>query len=173
MTLIELLIVAAVIALIACLAMPSLARQHQRHALLSAAGELESDLQLARTLALTRGQTIRFSLKSLDTAGVCYVIYTGTANACTCDAQGRSECSTAARAYRSTFVAAETGLGLSVNGNSQSLAFSAAKGTVTPTATFTLTNRYGVQLQQIVNVAGRVRSCSSDPTLATSRCART
>jgi len=50
--------------------------------------------------------------------------------------------------------------------NSRSVVFDATKGTSTPTATMQLTARNGMTLRQVMNILGRVRSCSPAPSLS-------
>ena len=51
--------------------------------------------------------------------------------------------------------------GISLAPLQRSILFDAGKGTVTPTATFAITDRDGRSIRQIVNIMGRVRSCTT------------
>ena len=50
-----------------------------------------------------------------------------------------------------------------------SLTFDPVKGTVTPTATIALENRNRQGLNLVINVMGRVRSCTPTPPLTATR----
>jgi type IV fimbrial biogenesis protein FimT len=50
--------------------------------------------------------------------------------------------------------------------NSRSVLFDPTRGTSTPTATVQLTARNGTAIHQVMNVMGRVRSCSPTPAIA-------
>ena len=85
-TLIELLVVIAVLAVLGTLALPSMARQLERHRLQAAAQELAADLAEARFEAARRG--VPLQLEASPGAGWCWAVTTtagcacGTAQAC-------------------------------------------------------------------------------------------
>jgi type IV fimbrial biogenesis protein FimT len=66
-------------------------------------------------------------------------------------------CSGGAQALRSVRYAGEP---VRLASNSRSLAFEPTQGTVTPTATVRVAAAGGEAVHQIINVMGRVRSCS-------------
>jgi type IV fimbrial biogenesis protein FimT len=49
---------------------------------------------------------------------------------------------------------------VTLRANVRSILFDGAKGTTTPTGTLRLIGRDGAAIHQIVNIMGRVRSCS-------------
>jgi type IV fimbrial biogenesis protein FimT len=55
---------------------------------------------------------------------------------------------------------------VAIQSNSRSVLFDPQRGTTTPTVTVKLTSRNGQAIHQIVNVVGRVRSCSPAPGLS-------
>jgi type IV fimbrial biogenesis protein FimT len=59
----------------------------------------------------------------------------------------------------------EGALPVAIMSNSDSVAFSAEFGTATPTATVRVLNTAGEEIQVVVNLMGRVRSCSPTATL--------
>lgn len=159
-TLVETAVVLSVAAILVGLAIPSFEQARQRRHLEGAAQLFETDVQHARSLAVARQQTVRLSFDAADGAG-CYVVHTGAANACTCAADGTAVCSAGAEALR---VAPGSGSHApTLRANVRSIAFDAVRGTVTPTATVRLVAPGGEAIHQIVNVMGRVRSCSPAP----------
>lgn len=162
-TLVETAVVLAVAAILVGLAIPSFEQARQRRHLEGGAQLFETDVQHARSLAVARQQTVRLSFDTTDGAG-CYVVHTGAANACTCAADGAAACSAGAEALHA--VRLDGGVhGPTLRANVRSIAFDAVRGTVTPTATVRFVAPGGEAIHQIVNVMGRVRSCSPAPAL--------
>lgn len=118
---------------------------------------LETEVQLAKSLAAAQGQTVRLAIEP-TAGGTCMLIHTGPRRACECDAQGNAICTGAASVLHVRLHDATTGV--RVTSVRQSLAFSADRGTVTPTATIKLEDVKGRALHQVVNVMGRTRTCS-------------
>ena len=79
LTLLELMIVLAVMAVIVSLAAPSFAEMIQMQRLRGINAQLVTDLQYARSEAVSRGRIARVNFGQ-DTAQTCYVIYTATGN---------------------------------------------------------------------------------------------
>lgn len=75
-TLIELMVVVAVVAVLVVLAAPSLREMILMQRLRGINAQLVTDLQYARTEAVSRGKYVRFNFGS-DATQTCYVIYTG------------------------------------------------------------------------------------------------
>lgn len=158
LTMIECLSVLSITATTLGLAAPSLDAWRQRQALLSAAAELETDMQLARSTAVARAQTVRVATMPTGT-GSCYVIHTGDAGQCRCSSQGQSSCSSAGATVLRV-VDLPAGGPVRLSSTAISIGFDPALGTVTPTATFKLTDAKGRNLHQVVSIMGRVRSCT-------------
>jgi type IV fimbrial biogenesis protein FimT len=55
---------------------------------------------------------------------------------------------------------------VSLRSNSRSVLFDPTKGTSSPTATVQLQARNGSAIHQVMNIMGRVRSCSPAPELS-------
>lgn len=161
-TLVEAAVVLAVAAILVGLAIPSFEQARQRRHLEGAAQLFETDVQHARSLAVARQQSVRLSFDATVGAG-CYVVHTGAANACTCTADGAAACSAGAEALRA--VRLDGTSAPTLRANVRSVAFDAVRGTVTPTVTVRLVAPGGEAIHQIVNVMGRVRSCSPAPAL--------
>jgi type IV fimbrial biogenesis protein FimT len=162
-TLVETAVVASVLAVAAGLAVPSFDGAIQRRHLEGAAAQLETDIHHARMLAVARNVPLRISFET-GAAGSCYVIHTGAANQCSCGAAGVAACQGSAQAERSVLFAADGPVRL--KSNSRSVVFEPTKGTSTPTATMQLSSRNGIAIHQVMNVMGRVRSCSPAPALS-------
>jgi type IV fimbrial biogenesis protein FimT len=162
-TLVECMVTCSVLGVLASLAAPSFEGAVQRRHLEGAAAQLETDIHHARMLAVARNAGLRISFES-GAGGSCYVIHTGAANQCGCAANGSAICQGDAQAERS--VRFEAGGPVSLRSNSRSVLFDPVKGTSTPTATVQLTARNGAAIHQVMNIMGRVRSCSPAPALS-------
>lgn len=161
LSLIECAIVSAVSALALGAALPSFEEARARRQLEGTAAQLETDLQLARSEAVARNDGVRVGFAAGE-AGSCYVLHTGAAGACSCDADGAAQCGPGAEPLRSVWLGPDSPV--QVRSNSRSMLFDPVKGTVTPTATLKLQSPAGT-VHLVVNVMGRVRSCSPDGAL--------
>ncbi len=141
-------------------ALPGLGELQERQRLYAMSALVETDLQHARSLAVARNEVLRLSFAD-DGAGGCYVLHTGTAQQCSCgDVPGAAACSGGAEALRVASLAGTGGMRLQTN--TSTIAFSPTTGTVTPTGTLRLQTSRGETVRLVVNVMGRVRSCSPD-----------
>ena len=154
-TLVELVIVVAVIGIIATAAMPAFATFVDTRRLEGVASQVASDLQFARSEAVLRNEGVRVSFH--QGAG-CYVVHTGAAGQCLCSAAGTSQCEGDARALKTS--ALDDSLGLRLHSNVASIRFDPLHGTASPTATVRLSSAHGRAIHHVVNLMGRVRSCS-------------
>lgn len=161
-TLTESLVTLAITAILLGSAAPGFQELRLRRHLEGVAAQLETDLQLARAEAVARREGVRVGFTTGADGGSCYVLHTGAAGACTCDGSGAVTCEPGAEALRRVPLAA--GHPVRLQSNSGSILFDHVKGTVTPTATIRLDSAAG-QVRQIVNVMGRVRSCTPDGAL--------
>lgn len=158
-SLVEMLCCVAVSATTLSSALPTLVDHAQRHRLQSAADQLRTDLQLARTAAMQRSEPVRLTWQALPGLGACYVIHTGGANQCGCGADLRPSCAPGVQTLRSAALPLADRIGLSAA--TRTLLFDARRGTVTPTATLKLSDDRGRALHLVVNIMGRVRTCSA------------
>jgi type IV fimbrial biogenesis protein FimT len=156
-TWIETGIVLAVVGIVTAQAVPSMSRVIDARRLEGAAVQLVTDIQYARTEAVARNQPVRLSLHS-TTLGSCYVLHTGLSAQCPCTDAAPAVCSGDAREIRTVFLPTEQGV--AVAGNAASVLFDPLHGTSTPSATFRVLGRHDRALHQIVNVMGRVRTCT-------------
>lgn len=161
-TLVESLIVLAVTAVALGAAVPGFESARERRHLEGAAAQLETDLHFARSLASAHHEALRVSFSSTaDGSG--YVIHHGSARHCRAEPDGRAVCDGAARVHRVVHYAAGDAVRLQSNVNS--MLFDPLKGTSTPTGTLRMVGRSGAAIHQVVNLMGRVRSCSPAPAL--------
>ncbi len=162
-TLIESAITTSVLATLMSIAAPNFQQMRELRHLEGAAALLETDIQQVRSLAVANNRTVRISFET-GAAASCYVVHTGGSGACSCIAGGDAVCGAGAEALRTVHYGA--GVPLRLQSNSRSIAFDPDKGTVTPTATLRVIAQSGATIHQVVNVMGRVRSCSPAPGLA-------
>lgn len=161
-TLIEGLIVLTTAATVLGAAAPSMEAARERRQLEGAAAQLETDIQYARSLAVAQDRNLRLSFATTADGTSCYVVHTGAAGTCRC---GSTEpvCETGVQAYRQVLFTASDAV--SVQANVSGMVFDATKATVTPTGTARLMGRSGLALHKVVNLMGRVRTCSPDGAL--------
>lgn len=127
-------------------------------ALQATAALLETDIQLAKSEAAAGSMPVRLSIQSLTGGGSCYTVHTGAAQACRCQGGGQAQCDAGARLLR---LAEQPGADtISLSPVQRSILFDGGKGTVTPTATIKVTDRDGRAIHQIINIMGRVRTCT-------------
>ena len=127
------------------------------------ATEVENSVQLARSHAISQGQTVYLSIQQ-QAGAACVLTHTGARDACTCQANGAATCQGDAELLHQSRL--DTSTGVRVQTNAPAMAFSALRGMVTPTATIRLIDTQGRALHQIVNVMGRTRTCSPKPAMA-------
>jgi len=156
-TLIEAAVVVAIIGIVATAAVPSLGAMLQARRLDGAATQLAADLQFARSEAVLRHQAMRWTLHT-GPAGTCYVLHTGPADACPCDIDTPARCEGDAQAFKTVMLPAAERIAL--QSNAASLLFDPLHGTSSPGATLRVIGADARVVHQVVNVMGRVRSCS-------------
>lgn len=163
-TLFEILLTAAMAGVLASLAVPSLAGLRARTLVAGAAAAFESDLQQARAFAWASGQVVHLAFRTASGGGGCYVLHTGEPGDCRCDAAQPAAapvCDAGAQALR--VAPWPAGSGVVLASNVASATFDPLRGTVTPAFTLRLTGPQSAALHQVVNVMGRVRTCTPDP----------
>jgi len=156
-TLIEACIAMAIAAIVASSAAPGMRNLIDARRLDGAATQLATDIQFTRTEAVARNQPLRLSFHP-TVAGSCYVIHTGNASQCTCVAAGPAQCSGGAQQIRTINIAAADRLALQANVGS--VLFDPLHGTSTPTGTLRLIGANNRAIHHVINIMGRVRSCS-------------
>jgi len=156
-TLIEACMVIAIASIVVAITVPSLQGLIETRRLAGAASQLVTDLQWVRTEAVVRNQAVRVSFHATAN-GSCYVMHTGAATQCSCDAPGAAVCTGGAEQIRTVRLPSEDRVGLQANVGS--MLFDPLHGTVSPTGTLRLIGPRGREVHHVVNVMGRVRSCT-------------
>jgi len=159
-TLVEVAIVSCIAAVLATLAWPSVASLIDNRRIEGVASTLGGDLQFARTEAIARNEPVQFTVPSSGDGNTCWLVHTGPAGDCSC----ASGCAGDAVLLRKTMLPAKSPVLLQAP--AMSLHFDPQLGTCTPTGTFKLRSRSGNAVHQIVNVMGRVRTCSPEARVA-------
>lgn len=166
-SLIEAMVAAAISSIVTALALPGYVQMHERSLVRQAAAQFEADVMLARSLAAQGQQTWRLSFERTSTHS-CYVLHTGAAGECGCAADGAAVCTGSAQVQRVARWGSDRPL--TVRANVRSILFDGLRGTSTPTGTVRFEARSGASQSQIVNILGRVRSCSSSGLSGVPRC---
>jgi type IV fimbrial biogenesis protein FimT len=153
LSLIEACVVIALMGIVATIAAPSMQGLIEGRRIDGAATQLATDIQFARSEAVARNQGVRLSVH----AG-CYIVHTGAAAECACGEAGEAQCRGTARSLK-TVVRSERD-GIEVLANVTSMAFDPLLGTATPTGTVRVVGPHERAVHHVVNVMGRLRSCS-------------
>jgi type IV fimbrial biogenesis protein FimT len=165
LSLIEGLATLCILSIVAGSALPGFEAQHRMHLLKGTAELLETDLQLARSEAVARNQPVRLTLNPGGAvAGSCYIVHTGPAEACRCDAGQAPQCDAPAQVLRGVSIHPDGPV--QVRSTVRSILFDGTLATSTPTATLRVVAAGGASLHQVVNVLGRVRSCAPGGSVA-------
>jgi type IV fimbrial biogenesis protein FimT len=156
-TLVEAAIVLAVLGIVTTSAAPGMTGLLDSRRLDGTATQLATDIQYTRTEAVARNQPVRLSFHTSADAS-CWVIHTGLSAQCTCTAAGPAQCSGDAEQIKTVSLPAAQRV--SVQANVASVLFDPLHGTSTPTGTLRVLGPQGRAVHHVINVMGRVRSCS-------------
>jgi type IV fimbrial biogenesis protein FimT len=157
-TLVEAACALTVSALMLSASIPGFEAWRQSRQMSAALAELQTNVQLAHSEAVLRGSAV--NLRVMRTShGSCYIVHSGQPGDCECDDAGQSRCVVGADAIRS--VGMPLAAHLRWTSNSSQVQFDPSHGTVTPTATLRLIGEAGRELRAVINVRGRVRTCSA------------
>lgn len=156
-TLVEACIVVAVAAITLSAAAPSFRSFIETRRLNGVAAQLATDIQFIRSEAVLRNSALRLSFHA-DTWGSCYVLHTGLAKQCACSAEGAATCDGDARQIKTVVLPAHERI--AVQANVASILFDPLHGTSTPTGTLKVIAGSGRAVHHVVNIMGRVRTCS-------------
>lgn len=156
-SLIEAMIVVAVTAIVATTAAPSLAAFIDGRRLDAAAHALAADVQFARSESVARNRPLRLSFHASG-ASSCWVLHTGTAAQCSCADSGPAVCTGGAAEIKTVVLGAADRVALQAN--VASILFDPMHGTSSPTGTLRLIDPRGRAVHHIVNVMGRLRTCT-------------
>jgi type IV fimbrial biogenesis protein FimT len=157
-TLIEACVVMTISAIAASTALPGMQGLIEMRRIEGVASQLATDIQWVRSEAVARNQPVRLSIPA-GAGNSCYVIHTGPADACSCDGDGPAQCTgDQARQIRTVVLPAADRV--SLQANVESVLFDPMHGTSTPTGTLRVLGSEGRAVHHVINVMGRVRSCS-------------
>jgi type IV fimbrial biogenesis protein FimT len=157
-TLIETSVVSAIAAAVMSTVAPSFNGLIENRHVDGAATNLHADLQFVRQEAVLRNQPVRLSFYNADNGNSCYVAHTGNHADCSCDTNGTANCAAPVQAIKTVaFSGADK---VAVQANVSSILFDPLHGTSTPTGTLKVVAKSGRAVHHVVNVMGRVRSCS-------------
>jgi type IV fimbrial biogenesis protein FimT len=156
-TLLEALVVVAVLGLLASLALPQLGLLRARAGVAAVAHEFEALLQQGRAHAWATGESVQLAFAPAA-SGACVLLHTGERGACRC-VPGPARAACDARAQLLQEASWPAGSGVAVSANVASMQLDALRGTVSPAGTVRVASPLGPALHQVVNVMGRVRTC--------------
>lgn len=156
-TWLETCVVLTILGIASGAALPAMGSLIDARRLEGAAVQFATDVQFARSEAVARNQPVRISLFA-NAQGACYVVHTGLSGQCSCAGSAPATCIGTAREIRTVELASNQGVTLAAN--TASVLFDPLHGTSTPAATFRVVGRQGRAIHQVINVMGRVRSCT-------------
>ncbi|MBV8380052.1 MAG: GspH/FimT family pseudopilin [Paucibacter sp.] len=165
LSLIELCVVLAIVAVLLAAAVPNFQRSQAHQRLLAAASALSADIQNARSLAVRRIRRLHIHFGQAD-GGTCYLVHDGQSSECRCGDASGAACSGKVQPLRYVWLPAASQLSLSANNDE--IAINPNQGTITPTATVSLRHANGETIHTIVSIAGRVRTCSPTGAMSSS-----
>ncbi len=157
LSLIEACVVTALAALTLVIAVPGFGTLIERQRLQGSAAQLAADLHWLRSEALVRNEALRFSLHT-TASGSCTVVHTGNRVDCRCPETGPAVCEGDAAALKTSHWPSHERI--AVNANITSMLFDPVQGTTSPTGSVRVTDSQGRGITHVVNIMGRVRSCS-------------
>ncbi len=161
-TMIEACITLAIAGILAGSALPSFKDSLDKRQVEGVSSEVGTDLRYARSEAVARNTGVRVSFHR-----GCYVVHTGGRADCHCDGQGPAVCTADAVAMKT--VNTDASRGAQIVSSASSMRFDPSNGTVTPTGTVCTLPARGRAVHNVVNIMGRVRTCS--PATAGAPCA--
>jgi type IV fimbrial biogenesis protein FimT len=158
LTLIETATTLAIGAVMATSAVSGFSELRQRRQIEGVASELASDLQFVRSEAVARNRNVSISFGTLPGGASCYVIHTGAPSACNCAHAGPALCTGPAEVIKA--VRAPAGGRVVIQTKVASMLYHPVRGTTSPAATIHVGTPQGAGLRHVVNILGRVRTCS-------------
>jgi type IV fimbrial biogenesis protein FimT len=160
-TLIELVVVIAILALIATFAAPSFTRMLAKKRVEGITSELVTDLQYARSEAMQRNAKVRVKFGT-----GCYIIHTiGFAGSASCSQSGASVVAGDYQELKTVQV--PSGSTASLSPSVTFIEFDPMRGSVTSAGSIDVNSTSGEwQLRAIVSAVGRVRTCSPNASVS-------
>lgn len=158
-TLLECCVCLTILCILLGTALPSMTSLLDLQRLRGMSATLVGDLHLMRSEAILRNADVRMSFHAAG-GGSCYVVHTGPASACSCTSTGQALCSGPQALLLSVRYWQVHGA-QQVAANVNSILFDPRIGTASPGGTVRLTDSAGREIRHIVNLRGRVRTCSA------------
>jgi type IV fimbrial biogenesis protein FimT len=167
-TLLEAFVVLSILAFVATLALPLFIATPENRLMEGVANELATDLRYVRSASVARNGGVRISFETTS-FGSCYVIHTGDAGACRCEADTPAAiCGFGAKELKTVLLPASKQV--RVQSNVASMLFDPRSGTTSPSGTVKVIGPQGAMIQHVVSLMGRVRSCAHpEPALAVAK----
>ena len=165
-TLIELMIVVAVLAIIATIAVPGMGNLLQSNKLRGATGQIFADLQFARSESIKRNTDISVSISSDGNTSWCYGLSTTTNCDCTItDPTAAGACVLLESGVKVLKVGHSTDFGgiqlTSPSGSNQTIAtFDPVRGIASATGSVVLASANKLETHVDISALGRINACS-------------
>lgn len=164
LSLVESCIALAVVGVLAGAAAPSFEASRQKRAIHGSSAGIVADIAFARSEAVARQQGVRLSVRPSADGGACLIMHTGAATDCNCASSAGPQCLGDAKLIKSSLFAATAPVTLSAS--VASMRFDQDNGSVTPAGTLRVATADGRTLHHVVNMMGRVRTCSTGGAIA-------
>lgn len=160
-TLVEAMLVVMLVGTLAALAAPSMHRMIETRWLHATAANTATALHHARATAIVRQEPTAVSLVLRPDGGSCQLTHTGSARDCRCTAAPLAQCSGSASLIAAMHMPDPARL--LVTSSVASIRFDPRAGTATPAGRLVMRTASGREIQTVVSLTGRVRSCSVGP----------
>lgn len=172
LSLIELMVSLALIAGLTVAGLPAMARQRSRQQASTQGWQLQADVLLAQSLSVSQGRPVRWAwLPASPETLACWWLMLGSATGCRCPeptAVTRTAVSPPGQAFDQAATCPNGTVLLtrtltspwSLSSTATSVVFDPVRGTATPTFSLSLLQGNEVWLKHIINISGRLRSCS-------------
>jgi type IV fimbrial biogenesis protein FimT len=164
-TMIEMGIVLAIVAVLSCVAIAGTRGMKDRQLQQGVATELAADIQWLRMEVNSRAQPLRLTMDR-NGQGSCYMVHSGPADGCRCDADGPALCSGDAHLLKAVYLPAQLGVSVAKVGSGRSTEVRPGRLTFTPTLTVEVARQGGPAIRHVVAITGRLRSCAEGGAVA-------
>lgn len=160
-TLIEAMFTVVLLGTLVVLAAPSMQRIVQTRWLHGTAANIATLLHHARAAAIARQERTSVSLVARQGGGTCQLVHTGSSRDCVCSAPAAAQCTGTATLIAASHLPDPSRL--IVSSTAASIHFDPRAGTATPAGRFVIRTPNGREIQTVVGLTGRVRSCAVGP----------
>jgi type IV fimbrial biogenesis protein FimT len=156
---IDSLIVVTIAGILISTAIPSFQTAMKSQRAQRTADEIASTIQHARSEAVASNRPVSIAAVQSVDGGTCHIVFDGERDDCRCESPA-PVCTAPTRLIAGGYVASQTGVRVTANAV---VRMNPRNGTATPTGTFRIATDDGIEIQQRVNVTGRVRACTRTP----------